>query len=156
VDVEALVRPVIERAGFEFVEAKMTREDGRRTLRLTVDRPEGPDLDSLAELSVSVSRQLDDEGFEPGGTYALEVSSPGIERPLRGSAQFRRAVGSQVEVRTTSPAGSSRVSTGVLLRADDEGIALEGVDGELRVPYEEIDSARTVADWGAELKRSNA
>jgi ribosome maturation factor RimP len=154
VDVEALVRPVIEGAGFELVEAKITRNDGRRILRITVDRPDGPDLDSLAELSVSISHHLDDEGFEPGGAYALEVSSPGIERPLRGPGQFRRAVGSRVEVKATSR--GSKTSTGVLLRADDEGITLEGVDGELRVPYVEIESARTVADWGAELKRSNA
>jgi len=154
VDVEALVRPVIEAAAFEFVEAKVLRQDGRRTLRVTVDRPDGPDLDSLAELSVAVSHHLDEVGYEPGGAYALEVSSPGIERPLRNPRQFRRAVGSQVEVRTASQGAEPR--TGVLLHADDEGITLEAVGGELRVPYAEIESARTVADWGAELKRSNA
>jgi Uncharacterized protein conserved in bacteria len=155
VDVEALVRPVIEEAGFEFVEATFVREQGRYTLRVTVDRPRGLDLDTLADLSRSVSRRLDEENFEPGGTYALEVSSPGIERRLRDPGQFRRAVGSRIEVKVTSRVTESRGSAGVLLHADDEGITLEVVGGELRVPYAEIEAARTVADWDAELNGSN-
>ena len=103
-------------------------------LRVTVDRPDGADLDSLADLSRAVSHHLDDEGFEPGGAYALEVSSPGIERPLRAPQQFRRALGAQVKVKTTAPVAGLEVEHGRVLRADDEGIALEDVDGRVARP----------------------
>ena len=65
-DAEALVRPVIEQAGFEFVELATTREHGRKVLRVVVDRPGGVDLDALSQLSATVSRHLDQEGYEDG------------------------------------------------------------------------------------------
>jgi ribosome maturation factor RimP len=154
VDAEALVRPVIEGAGLDLVEVAFVRENGQRTLRVIVDRPGGVDLDTLGEISDRVSRGL--EGFESGGAYVLEVSSPGIERPLRRQEDFRRAVGAQVKVKTTVPVAGSRSHTGTLQSADDEGITLTVAGDELRVAHADIESARTVADWDAELKRSNA
>ena len=98
-DAEALVRPVIEGEGLELVDVTFGREDGRRILRVTVDRDGGVDLDTISQLSQKVSRRLDLEGFEPG-PYALEVTTPGIERPLRRPQDFRRAVGERVLVKT--------------------------------------------------------
>ncbi len=151
----SLVGPVIEDEGFELVEATMTRESGRRTLRITVDRPEGVDLDAVAELSLKLSRRLDEVDFG-SGPYALEVSSPGIERPLNGPSQFMRATGRRARVKTVAgPQSQAAVHTGVLLRADDEGIVLLADGAEQRVAYGEIASASTVADWDAELKGSH-
>ena len=159
-DAEALVRPVVEQAGFEFVELATTREHGRKVLRVVVDRPGGVDLDALSELSATVSRHLDQEGYEDG-PYGLEVSSPGIERPLKRPEHFARSVGEQVKVKTTAPMAGSRTHTGTLVSADDDAIVIAVADGDegtgdLRVPYADIMSARTVVDWDAELKRSNA
>ena len=154
-DAEARVRPVVEAAGYELVEVATAREGGTRILRVTVDREAGIGLDDLGSLSDQVSRGLDTGGYDPG-PYRLEVSSPGIERSLAGPTQFRRAVGERVKVKTAAPATGPKTHVGPLLRADDEGIVLD-VDGtELRVPYADIASARTVVDWDAELKRSNA
>jgi ribosome maturation factor RimP len=160
VDAEALVRPVIEQAGFEFVELATTREHGRKVLRVVVDRPGGVDLDALSQLSATVSRHLDQEGYEDG-PYGLEVSSPGIERPLKRPEHFARSVGEQVKVKTTAPLAGSRTHTGTLVSADEDAIVIATADGDegtgdLRVPYADIVSARTVVDWDAELKRSNA
>jgi len=160
VDAEALVRPVIEQAGFEFVELASTREQGRKVLRVVVDRPGGVDLDALSQLSATVSRHLDQEGYEDG-PYGLEVSSPGIERPLKRPEHFARSVGEQVKVKTTAPMAGSRTHTGTLVSADEDAIVIATADGDegsgdLRVPYADIVSARTVVDWDAELKRSNA
>ena len=152
-EAETLVRPVVEGAGLELVDVTFRRESGRRVLRVVVDREGGVDLDTIAELSERVSRRLDLEGFEPG-PYALEVSSPGIERPLRRPEEFRRRVGDRIKVRLTAPRDGSRHHGGALVSADDEAIVIAASGGELRVPYEEIASARTVADWDAELKRS--
>ena len=159
-DAEALVRPVIEQAGFEFVELAATREHGRKVLRVVVDRPGGVDLDALSQLSATVSRHLDQEGYEDG-PYGLEVSSPGIERPLKRPEHFARSVGEQVKVKTTAPMAGSRTHTGTLVSADEDAIVIATADGDegtgdLRVPYADIVSARTVVDWDAELKRSNA
>jgi ribosome maturation factor RimP len=153
VEAETLVRPVVEGAGLELVDVTFRRESGRKVLRVVVDREGGVDLDTIAELSERVSRRLDLEGFEPG-PYALEVSSPGIERPLRRPEEYRRRVGDRVKVRLTAPRDGRTHYDGALVSADDEAIVIAWSGGELRVPYHEIASARTVADWDAELKRS--
>jgi ribosome maturation factor RimP len=154
VDVEALVRPVVESAGLELVEVAFGREGGRRVLRVTVEREEGGvDLDTISVASERVSRRLDLEGFAPG-PYTLEVSSPGIERPLRGHGQFRRHVGERVAVRTATSIDGRRRYEGALVSADPEAIVIATDDGERRVPYADVAFARTVFDWSAEKKRS--
>ena len=150
---EALVGPVIEGAGLDLVEVTFRRESGRRVLRVTVDRDGGVDLDTLSLLAEKVSRRLDLEGFAPG-PYALELASPGIERPLKRPEHFRRAVGDRVKVRTLAPPAGSTALTGELVSADDDAIVIATGGGELRVRYADMASARTVADWDAELKRS--
>jgi ribosome maturation factor RimP len=148
---EALVGPVVEAAGLEIVDVTFRRESGRRILRVVVDRPGGVDLDAISELSERISRRLDLEGFAPG-PYTLEVTSPGIERPLRAPVDFERRVGERVKVKTTEPVEGSRVLVGALVSADAEAIVVASEGGERRVPYDRIASARTVADWDAELR----
>ncbi len=154
-DAEALVRPVIEGAGLELVEVTLTRENGRKILRVLVDRDGGVDLDAIAQTAEKVSRRLDLEGYAPG-PYSLEVSSPGIERKLRAARDFERNVGERVRVKTTEPVNGSKNHQGALVSADAEAIVIATDGGELRVPLADIASARTVVDWDAELKRSNA
>jgi len=154
VDAEALVRPVVEGAGFELFDVTFgAGTGGRRTLRVTVDADGGLDLDTIAQLSDKIARRLDLEGFGED-RYELEVSSPGIEHPLKTRAHFARAIGAQVRITTDEPVEDARVHDGVLLAADERRIELE-VDGSRRaIPVAAIRSARTVADWSAELKGS--
>jgi ribosome maturation factor RimP len=152
-EAETLIRPVIEGSGLELVDVAFRRESGRRVLRVVVDREGGVDVDTIAELAEKVSRRLDVEGFAPG-PYALEVSSPGIERSLKLPRDFARRVGDNVKVKTTTPIEGRTNITGELVSADDDGIAVAAAGGELRVRYADIASARTVVDWEAELKRS--
>jgi ribosome maturation factor RimP len=149
VDAEALVRPVIEGEGLDLVDVTFGRESGRRILRITVDRDGGVDLETISTLSGKVSRRLDLEGFEPG-PYALEVTTPGIERPLRRPQDFRRAVGQRVRVRT-----DEGVLEGELRAAEDDEILIAADEGELRVTLDEVAAAKTVVDWDAELKGSD-
>jgi ribosome maturation factor RimP len=146
-DLEALVGPVIEAAGLELVDVSFGRQAGRRVLRVTVDREGGADLDSIAAVSGRLSRRLDVEGFDPG-SYTLEVSSPGVERPLRRPRDFARRVGEKVKVRTVEPVGGSRTHTGTLVEADEDGVTIATEAGPRRVPFEGITSARTVFEWG--------
>jgi ribosome maturation factor RimP len=151
VNAEAVVRPVAEGAGFELVEVVFRREGGRRVLRVTVDTETSLNLETLSSLSEKVSRRLDLEGFDPG-SYALEVSSAGIEHVLRTPGQYRRALGGRIEVRTRQPV--ERIE-GALVAADDEALVLATSDGERRVPRSDVASARTVVDWDAELRKAD-
>jgi ribosome maturation factor RimP len=146
VDAEPLVRPVIEGEGLELVDVTFGRESGRRILRVTVDHDDGVDLDTLSELSRKVSRRLDLEGFEPG-PYALEVSTPGIERPLRRPEDYRRVLGQRVRVTT-----GDGVLEGELRAAEEDAIQIAAGEEERRVALGEVASATTVVDWDAELK----
>jgi len=147
-DVEAVVRPVVEAAGLEFVEADFHRERDRRVLRVTVDRDGGVDLDAIAHASERISRRLDLEDVA-SGPYTLEVSSPGVERRLREPRDFRRRVGEKVKVKSTEPVEGSRTHTGTLLSADDEAVTVATDAGERRIRYENLAAARTVFEWGA-------
>jgi ribosome maturation factor RimP len=146
-EVEAMVRPVVEAAGLELVEASLIRERGRRILRVTVDREGGVDLDTLGTVSERVSRRLDLEGFDPG-PYDLEVSSPGVERPLREPRDFARMVGEKVRVRTSRPISGSRTLRGTIAAADDRVVSISTEVGEQIVAYDDIVAARTMFEWG--------
>ncbi|HEY7660959.1 MAG TPA: ribosome maturation factor RimP, partial [Actinomycetota bacterium] len=143
-----LVRPVVEAAGLELWDVTFGREDGRRVLRVVVDREEGVDLDTISETSEELSRRLDLEGFAGEGSYALEVSSPGLERRLREPRHFARSIGEQVKVKTAEAVEGRRVIEGALVSADAEAIVIASDGGELRVPYDAVASARTVFEWG--------
>jgi ribosome maturation factor RimP len=154
VDAEALVRPVVEGAGFELFDVAFGGgAAGRPTLRVTVDRDGGIDLDTIAALSDKIARRLDLENFGDG-RYELEVSSPGIEHPLKTPAHFARAIGSRVKVKTDEPVDDARVHEGVLVAADEQRIELDVAGAPRTIPVARIRSARTAADWSAELKRS--
>lgn len=152
-DAETLVRPVIEGAGLELVDLSLGGGSGRKVLRVVIDRDGGVDLDTIARIAEQVSRRLDLEGFAPG-PYELEVSSPGIERPLRQPSEFRRHVGRTVKVKTGRPIDGRASFTGELTAADDHGVVFDVAGAAVRLVYDDIASARTVADWDAELKGS--
>jgi ribosome maturation factor RimP len=120
-----------------------------------VNREGGIDIDALTELSRSISRALDDA--DPvGGKYTLEVSSPGLERPLRRPDHFRGAVQDRITVKTVPGTEGERRVTGVLTGVDDDGITIRPDEGpeseERRLAYDEIESARTLFDWGTTTK----
>lgn len=151
-DAEALVRPVVESAGLELWEVTFRKEEGRMVLRVTVDRDGGVDVDTISETSERLSRRLDLEDFGRG-RYRLEVSSPGLERPLRQPRHFQRSVGEQVKVKTVEPVEGSKIHAGALVSADAEAIVIATDGGELRVPYANVASARTVFEWGSDRSR---
>lgn len=143
----AVAEPVLAGLGLELVDAEIVGSGRARTLRLSVDRPEGVDLDALAGASRPVLAALD-AAEVISGPYNLEVSSPGLERPLRRPSDFKRFVGTPVSVKSHEVVSNARRHRGLLVEADDAGVVLE-VDGERRTfPYEGIAGARTVFEWG--------
>lgn len=147
-DVEGLVRPVVEAAGLELWEVTYRKEGGRMVLRVAVDRAGGVDVDALSAVSERISRRLDLEASAPRDTYALEVTSPGLERPLRTPRHFATSVGRTAKVKTEVDVDGARVHEGVIVRADDDAVVLAVPQGERRIPLADIASARTVFSWG--------
>jgi len=142
--VAEVVAPVIASLGIELVDV----EHQGGVVRLVVDEPGGIGLDRVAEATRAASRALDLADPIPG-RYTLEVSSPGLERPLRQPAHFARAVGQKVSVRARASFEGERRLVGTLLAAEGDRLVLRTEEGaEVAVPYEEVDRAKTVFDWG--------
>ena len=145
--VRAAAEPVLSSRGLELVDVEIVGSGRARTLRILVDRDGGIELDTLAETTGPVASALD-AAEAITGPYNLELSSPGLERPLRRPAEFRRFVGTTVSVKSHDPVSGARRHRGLLVAADDSGIGVE-VDGEhRRFSYDAIASARTVFEWG--------
>ena len=147
-DLFALLQPVVTGADLELVDVEM--KSG--VLQVTVDREGGVDLQALTDANRAVSTLLDEVDPIPG-RYSLEVSSPGIERPLRTPAHFAKAVGSTVSVKTRPQVPGERRLRGLLVSSDDDGfaIAVEGSAEEpVRLAYADVDRVRTVFVWGGQ------
>ncbi len=151
-----LLEPVIVREGFELVEVEWAREGATWVLRLFVDRPGGVTIDHCQELSRTVEPILDVEDFiEPA--YNLEVSSPGLDRPLRKPSDFDRFAGQRAHVKTygpiDTPAGPRKNWTGTLTGFKDGAVEID-VDGTVhRIPLDRIAKAHLEYDYEADLKR---
>ena len=145
---EALVGPVVESAGLELVEISFRTEGGRRVLRVTIDREGGVDLDTISRTSEAISRRLDLEDAV-AGSYALEVSSPGIERPFKVPEGLERRIGELVRLKTSAPVAGSRTHTGSVVSVDERDVVLDTDQGERRLRLEDVSAARTVFDWNA-------
>jgi ribosome maturation factor RimP len=151
-DVEELVRPAVEAVGLELVDVEFHRGGGRGVLRIYVDREGGVDLEAISQASERISRRLDLEGFQPG-PYTLEVSSPGVERPLKQPRDYVRRVGQKVKVKTAPGDGTgSEVLIGTIAQAGADDVTIATEAGPRTVAYPDIAEARTVFEWGGQKK----
>jgi ribosome maturation factor RimP len=146
------IGPVVASLGLELFDVELTGSGSAPVLRVTVDGPDGVDLDAITAATDAISPVLDRLGDErggptPTGPYALEVSSPGLERPLRRPEHYQGAVGDTVSVKTRTAEGAQR-RRGVLVAADDEGFTLETDGVTERIRYPDVTQARTVFEWG--------
>jgi ribosome maturation factor RimP len=163
VDVDTIAKslaPAVAEQGLEVYDVEVTGSGRARVLRVLVDRDGGVDLDAIAVATQAISPLLDRPPLDAtiAGPYALEVSSPGLERPLRTPAHFERAVGETVSVKTapTGEQGARRVR-GVVAAADDDGFELTTDDGTTeRYDYCDVTQARTVFEWGNERERGTS
>ncbi len=155
------LEPVLARDGYELVDVEWVRGGGRWTLRVLIDKPGGVNIDDCQLASRTVEPILDVEDFiEPA--YDLEVSSPGLDRPLRKATDFERYAGQRVHVKAYGPvAGTAEGSparknwTGLLRGFRDGAVEVE-VDGALhRIPHDQIAKAQLAYDFEADLHRKD-
>ncbi len=126
--VESLVEPILEEMGYELVDVDYVSSYGRWILRLFVDKEGGVTIGDCARISEELGDLIDVKEFIRH-EYNLEVSSPGLDRPLRKEKDLSRALGKRIKVRLAIPLEGRRNFTGVLLQYGDGILHLE-VDGQ--------------------------
>ncbi len=154
------IAPVVGSAGYDLEALVVTPAGRRSVVRVVVDRDEGVSLDDVAEVSKAVSEVLDahDDGMGRA-PYVLEVTSPGVDRPLTEPRHWRRNTGRLVAV-PVGPAGSAEPVTARITAVDDEGVTLAvepppGKPGarrrpptDRRVPWAELGAGRVQVEFG--------
>lgn len=127
---EELISPIIEQNQFELVDVEYVKEGGTWYLRAYIDKPGGITVDDCEVVSRALSDLLDKHDFIEDA-YVLEVSSPGLGRPLKKEKDFARSIGEEVDVRTFRTISHQKEFTGILRDYDKEKIVLEMEDQEL-------------------------
>jgi ribosome maturation factor RimP len=139
---EELIAPVVAGMGYELVDLQVSNRGG--LLRLFIDKPGGIGLEDCAAVSRQLSRVLEVEGVEYD---RLEVSSPGLDRPLRKAQDFTRFAGQKADVRMRTPDASGRRRFVGVLRGENGGrVSLELEGQTVALAIEDIDRARLVPE----------
>jgi ribosome maturation factor RimP len=135
-----LLTPLLEETGLRLYDLELT--DG--VLHVLVDREGGADIGTISRLARSLTR-------------SLEVSTPGLERPLRTPAHFHGAIGADVKIKTLPQVDGERRLDGTLTGADDDSCTVTAADGSRRtLRFDEIERARTVFVWGPSDRKAKA
>ncbi|MGY2085647.1 ribosome maturation factor RimP [Blastococcus sp. SYSU DS0539] len=153
------IEPVVTAAGYDLEDLVVTPAGRRSVVRVVVDRDQGVTLDDIAEVSRAVSEVLDSNDDGMGRTpYVLEVTSPGVDRPLTEHRHWHRNTGRLVAV-AVGPAGATEQVTGRITAVDDRGVTLaveaKGKPGAKKrppqprvVPWAELGAGRVQVEFG--------
>ncbi|WP_353571875.1 ribosome maturation factor RimP [Candidatus Albibeggiatoa sp. nov. BB20] len=146
-NLQTLLTPTITALGYEIigVERLSRGRKGAQLIRIFIDKSDGITIKDCEAVSHQISGVLDVE--DPvQGQYTLEVSSPGLDRPLVTQAHFARFIGHQVQIRLTRPLAERRNFSGTLLRIEDNEIVVLAEQTEYNLPYEQIDKAKLIPE----------
>lgn len=145
-----VIEPVVAAAGYDLEDLSVSRAGRRHVVRVIVDADGGINLDAVADVSRAVSAALDAAEEAGGdlvaGEYQLEVSSPGVDRPLTLPRHWRRNVGRLVKVTVRGPEGDRQL-TGRVAGADDERVVLETEAGRAEHSYAELGPGRVQVEF---------
>ena len=139
--IEARCAKIAEQMGFELVDAGVEKEPTGRYLRFYIDKPEGISLDDCEAYHKAVRSLADTVDYD-----FMEVSSPGIDRPLKKDRDFERNLGSEIEIRLFKPMEGAKQLTGILAGLEDGNILLETPDGVKRIPRKAAALVKPVVD----------
>ena len=139
--IEARCGKIAESMGFELVDAAVEKEPTGRYLRFYIDKPEGISLDDCEAYHKAVRSIADTVDYD-----FMEVSSPGIDRPLKKDRDFERNLGSEIEVKLFKPMDGAKLLTGILAGLEDGEILLESAEGMKRIPRKAAALVKPVVD----------
>ena len=148
-----IIRPVIAAAGLDLESVRVSAAGRRRLLRVVVDSDQGVSLDDAATISRQLSAALDTVAVMGDFPYTLEVSSPGVDRPLIDPRHWRRAVGRLVQVTVndagvSGASGFSGVISGRIVAADSDGVTLDVGGTRRRFGYPALDAGAVQVEFG--------
>jgi ribosome maturation factor RimP len=143
--IRAMIHPIVLNEGMEVVDIEYRRESGGWVLRLLLDKEGGVTVDDCTRISQEVGRSLDIEDLIQT-SYTLEVSSPGLNRPLKAEKDFLKYRGRLVKVKTIDPIHNRRQFKGRLLGVSESGVEMEVDGGILRIPLSNIAKANLEID----------
>lgn len=148
---QTLLEPVVTGLGYELLGIERTGDRSTGVVRVYIDHPRGITVDDCQVVSEQISAVLDVEGTI-AGSYVLEVSSPGLDRPLFTPAHYARFVGATVSVRLREKIDGRRKLEGLLQSVEPDRIVLTQDGQTWTVPYAAVERARLVPHW-PETKR---
>lgn len=143
---EELVTPLIEQNNFELVDVEYVKEGSNWYLRVYIDKPGGINVDDCELISRALSDKLDEEDFIDDA-YILEVSSPGLGRPLKKDKDFERSLGEDVEIKLYRMKDGTKDYRGFLKSYNKEEIVIEDNDEEITFKRNEIAFVRLALDF---------
>ncbi len=139
--IEPKCAKIAEEMGFELVDVGVEKEPTGRYLRFYIDRPEGISLDDCETYHKAVRGIADSVDYD-----FMEVSSPGIDRPLKKDRDFERNLGSEIEIKLFKAMDGKKVLTGILAGLEDGEILLETPEGIIRIPRKAAALVKPVVD----------
>ena len=144
--VETVALPLLDELGLELVEVQFRREQSGWVLRLIIDKQGGVNLEDCTAVSRELSQLLDIEDFVDQA-YNLEVSSPGLDRPLKSMADFQRFTGRKAKIKTIEPIAGEHVFIGKIQQTEGESIVLEVGRREVVIPFSQVAKARLEVEF---------
>ena len=139
--------------GVEFVHSEIVGSKRNMTVRIYIDKPEGVTIEDCSTVSRSVEAVIDAEDFIPS-SYVLEVSSPGLDRPLFHIKDFERYTGSKAKVKTAEAINGQSNFNGRIVAVDGEEIEFEDkTNGMVRIPFDKVEKANLKVDLSEEFKK---
>lgn len=144
--VKNLIEPILLEQGLELVDMEYRREPRGWVLRLYIDKEGGVTLGDCTRINQELGRLLDVEDFITN-SYVLEVSSPGLTRPLKTERDFRKVKSQRVKVRTFEPIMDQREFKGKLLEVSEQGIEIEADGKRISIPFSKIGKAHLEIDF---------
>ncbi|MGN0400255.1 MAG: ribosome maturation factor RimP [Blautia sp.] len=143
---EALLMPIIEQYNFELVDVEYVKEGSNWYLRAYIDKEGGITVDDCEVVSRAFSDKLDEEDFIEEA-YIMEVSSPGLGRPLKKEKDYKRSMGKELEIRTYRAINKEKEFYGVLKAYDDDSVTIENEQGRQTFQKAEIALIRLAFDF---------
>lgn len=151
--IDKIAADAAKQNGVEFVHSEIVGSRRNAVVRIYIDKPEGVTIEDCSTVSRAVEAVMDAEDFMPSA-YVLEISSPGLERPLFTIGDFERFVGKKAKVKTVEPINGQANFSGRIAEVDASQIVFEDkTNGIVRIPFDRVEKANLKVDLSEEFKK---
>ena len=143
--VQKMVENVIKNTDIELIDIEYVKEGPFKYLKVYLDKPEGITVDDTADVSRALNKILDEKDLIKE-QYFLEVSSPGIERPFKTDADYKKSIGEKVEAKFFKPVDGKKAISGILLKKNEDSVEIESNEGTITIDLKDISKINKVLE----------